>query len=231
MYKNKKIIIYYNILLQNDFKQIMNQQMYILKTSNLFKIFDQMNICTSYLNDNSYQQHLQFVKNYFKFDSRFKIIQNGKSIPFQRQQNPTLQMLYNNCENNSDQYIFYFQALGVTRHGKQSWRLLITHNLLHNCQQNFQRLQNYDVIGSLFTDETGYGKLPHYAGNFWLTTSNHIRTLDINYLHKMIHSRWTNQFFIGTSRHKDVKYYTIRQHPKNDLYSNFFNLLQEVENE
>lgn len=94
----------------------------------------------------------------------------------------TLQMLWKHANEVKDSIFYYCHMKGVThnhlRNQTDAWRRLMAHFLFNFMDQNEKILQECDAVGSLFTRNPW----PHYSGNFWAATNNHIKNL--NYLEK-----------------------------------------------
>ncbi len=78
----------------------------------------------------------------------------------------------------NDGYLLYFHTKGVSRPNellKQNWRKLMNIYVIENWRQNVSLLRNgYDAVG---TNQQNPRKYFHFPGNFWMATTEFIRTL------------------------------------------------------
>lgn len=103
---------------------------------------------------------------------------------------PTLQKIWNDCQN-EDITVLYLHTKGVTKPGNpmiKDWTDYLIHFNILKWQDRFFELKEYDCTGVNLGGNTedindrpetwGYGKAPlHYSGNFWWSTSSHIKNL------------------------------------------------------
>lgn len=223
-------VIFYYVFLQNNFKDVVNQQLAIIFMSGIYKDLKNIFLCCSYIQQSTYKQNLYYIYKLAEKFKKIKIIQCGKSIPFVKQQISALQLLVKYAWVNEKSNIYYIQTMGTTKPNKQSWRLVLMYNLFNDYQKKLQLLQQYNAVGSLYTTKSGHGYRPHYPGNFWLTKSQYVKTLDIQRLRQQPESRWSSQFFIGTSNKFDQKkMYNMIKHPIIDLYDYRFMITEAID--
>jgi hypothetical protein len=171
------------------------------------------------LKDSSLLEHSNYIfLNYvgndetFEFLSEFNIFRN---INIQKMSDnlldyelPTLNNLYYFAKNNPNFKILYIHTKGV--HNKlnlcvEDWVEYMTYFLINKWKTCINTLDNYDTVG---VDLRDYPVL-HYSGNFWWSTSDHIKTLpepiDFNNIEKYpnpINSQRHNQEFWICYNHK-----------------------------
>jgi len=175
---NERIPLYafsHNYLI-NDWKNILNNQLKLLKTCGLY---DELTILFMYVygDDKSYQEFLNSIQNYDDL-MKIEIIRiNENNFEY-----PTLQSLYDfvkqeNC------YVLYFHLKGVWSSYKgqasldavNSWRNCLEYFNIEKWKNCVQKLEEgYDVVGSLYNYNE---KEPLFSGNFWWASSEYIKKL------------------------------------------------------
>jgi len=119
-----------------------------------------------------------------------KVIEWCEDDPHGEFEGRTLKYLWQDAQP-SDR-IFYFHTKGISflsgfrnwgddgyRFGPRnvkalmSWRLVMETTLIDVWTQRVKELNNYDTIGCYYLDDP----FPHYMGNFWWATGDHIRRL------------------------------------------------------
>lgn len=86
------------------------------------------------------------------------------------------------------------------------WRNLMCYYVIGNHKQCNELLLDYDTCGALFNKD-------HYAGNFWWSTSNHVKQISEPTDLEMS-ERMNAEFWIG----KKGNHYNLYKMPCNDLY-------------
>jgi len=101
----------------------------------------------------------------------------------------------------NDATILYFHTKGVTQPTStvDDWRDLMNYFCLERWRDCIDMLAqtDADAVGTDFSDDHCYGQDPHFSGNFWWTTSEHIRNLDPAFLTSGF--RFHREFWIGTA--------------------------------
>lgn len=134
---------------------------------------------------------------------------------------PTLNKIWIDSQN-EDMIVLYLHTKGVTKPGNQmikDWTDYLMHFNILKWQDRFFELENNDCTGVNLGGNSedikdnpstwGYGKAPlHYSGNFWWSTSSHIKKLpepykwvpDSNYL------KWRVMAEMWLCQIEDAKY-------------------------
>ena len=110
-------------------------------------------------------------------------------------------------------HILYIHMKGLTRWGNpyiEDWKAWLNWCVIERWQDNINALQAYDTSGPNWDPEPW----PHYSGNFWWATRNHILTLPT-----YIGERYTDpELWIQTVRNKIYSVYNSG-YPGGGLYS------------
>ena len=88
----------------------------------------------------------------------------------------TLHMVWNYSQTNSG-YVLYLHSKGVTRHENEcmhDWKNLMEYFLIERFELCLNALKDHDVCGVNFLIAKNK---PHFSGNFWWSTTNHIKKL------------------------------------------------------
>lgn len=113
----------------------------------------------------------------------------------------TLKDVLKFAEENPGYKIFYFHTKGVSYNPVptpiRDWRRMMEHFCIDKWEDCVGLLDEYGAIGCNYLEETGMGRFPHFSGNFWWATSEHIRELDHSYLDHP--NRMYNEFWIGSN--------------------------------
>jgi len=191
------IVAYYHIHLTDDpivWSSIFLEQMKIVEDSGLSEQLDHINVTAITQDDDRVQMFLQLCRSYnirMNIDLVKNTFDNDKQMLYSRDNDNsfteeiTLKKLWNDC-NKEDMHVLYFHSKGSTSYANNMysggipkhkqyyyWRAFM--NWAHLRQWAFceNALQKYDIAGGDFRNEPS----PHFCGNFWWATSNHIKQL------------------------------------------------------
>lgn len=98
---------------------------------------------------------------------------------------PTLELLYEWCEENTNGAVLYFHTKGVSKPSckiKPLWRKLMSKHVVERWSDNLQLLCDYDIVGVNWMHDPRW---PHYSGNFWMARSDWIYQLPNPALYRM----------------------------------------------
>jgi hypothetical protein len=175
----KDIIIFHHSYLANNWKEILLDQLNLLKETELYQNTEEIHFgCFSDIFENI----VEFCKIINEFDnekiSRIIIHPNNEC------EKSTLIHMQNVCKNLDQKKILYFHLKGVTssvRYGESSvkniysWRKLMEFYVIENWRRCTELLNNNDTVGSLYgTHQIIGGTMNYYSGNFWWSNSEHI---------------------------------------------------------
>ena len=176
--KKTKLIVFSHNYLINNWEEILDEQLNLLKSSGLYKNMEWMSL--GYYSENVHDSNL-FVQKIINFDSDKKMttIRHDKNF----YEYPTIQFLqgFANFENQNF-YVLYFHLKGVwSQKGKgnpvaiKSWRKCLEYFTIERWEDCIEKLdEGYEVVGALYNYNE---KEPLFSGNFWWTTTNYIKKL------------------------------------------------------
>jgi hypothetical protein len=178
---DNNIIIFHHSYLVNNWKEIVVEQLELLKISELYENSEQLHFCCySEINENI----VEFFNLIREFDSKNKctiVIE-----PYNDSEKLTLIYIQSFCKNSPEKNVLYFHTKGVTsyiRYGENcvknilSWRKAMEYFLIENWRKCIPLLNNNDVVGVF------YGNWEHnitkeikqyFSGNFWWSKVSHI---------------------------------------------------------
>ena len=192
----KKIVIFYHICPLYNWEKIVDEQIYLIKSSGLYDIIDKI-----YYGCNC-KDCYNILNNKFKDDPK---IVNCVAEPIRKtHENLTINKVIEYSKNNKDNYILYIHSKGIT--SKTSyWRDLMNYwNIIRykDCLNILDR--GYHTVGiNLRSLLKKY--FTFYSGNFWWANSNYISTLD--YI-KNIYNRINAEHFL-LKKYKTNKHISI----------------------
>jgi predicted O-methyltransferase YrrM len=194
-----KIAIFYHVGQFGDWKRVFHEQINNLIITGLYHKVDFIHIGIN----GEEELPLWFPKFILNYN-------NNKTS-----EADTLKSLHDFCIENQEYKVFYFHTKGVTQDISVSisvskWRYYLEYFTIHNWKDCVQALEKYDTAGAEYLFQTGltnqdtglveWEENPHYAGNFWWSTSSYISKLDPNYLYRRDKGwdRYRSEFWIGT---------------------------------
>lgn len=136
-----------------------------IKDSSLLEKIEKINVVLVGPDAEKNKEHLKF---YHKVETIVKTNTHTEA--------ETLHMLWNYCQTNSG-YVLYLHSKGVTRHKNEcmhDWKNLMEYFLIEKFELCLNALKNHDVCGVNFLIAKNK---PHFSGNFWWSTTNHIKKL------------------------------------------------------
>ena len=171
------ILIFYHCYLINNWKEIVDEQLFLMKQSGLYENSTKISIAVIYHNEQQIEQFNNIVKKYDnlnKFNIKFS---NQNTYEFQ-----TLYDIKTTCEKN-DCHICYFHTKGVfsekiiENRGVRSWRKYLNHFIITKWKDNIEALlSNHDICGVNYEFNTMHNK--HViGGNFFWVNSDYVKSL------------------------------------------------------
>ena len=179
------IKIFIHIIDIEDSLLIFNHQFSLLLQTGLLYSADKIYLCVN--GDISKFDKVQELANQY---NNVELVHTCNSIEYYEY--PTLKFLKDIVDNDVDCYVLYFHVKGASKNYSktiQYWRFLLEYYNIVKYKTCIELLdKGYDTAGILYS-EGMISQWPHYSGNFWWATSNHIKKLP-NLPHK-------NQTVIG----------------------------------
>lgn len=139
-----------------------------------------MDLCESY---NFNNLHMHFVQSSFADDRT--MLSSIESTTQSTTEVVTLKKIWDYCRTN-DSNVLYFHSKAITGMDKLLinsdmaafkrsvyWRQYLNWGVIEKWRECIKGLDNYDISGV----NCSHDPIPHYSGNFWWSTSKHIRRL------------------------------------------------------
>lgn len=204
-----KIAIFYHLYQINNWKNLFDEQVHKICSSNLYANADLLHIG---LNGD---QNLPYTL------PKIEIHKNK----IQTSETDTLYSLWSYANQNPDAKILYFYNKGVTHfnHGSwfyttNSWRLYMEYFLIQRWKDCIEKLESYDTVGTEFMKQSNYWDGNnnwreefnwHYSGNFWWANASYLKNLDPDYLfsNEENNIRMRAEFWLCTNKPKYFNFY------------------------
>jgi hypothetical protein len=159
---------------------------------------------------------------------------------------PTLEKIWNDCQQEEDITVLYLHTKGVTKPGHQTvqdWTNYLSYFNIIKWQDRLSDLNSFDCSGVNLNGNVedfnehpltwGYGKAPlHYSGNFWWSNSSHIKKLPnpISWLPDGNYQRWRVMAEMWLCQPSDSKYNCAWQSNINHYIERYPIELYEIKN-
>jgi hypothetical protein len=159
-----KIHVYWHIAQLNNWRTVVEQQLDRLNKSGLGAAAASITV-------------VMLGEEQYDFPPNMKVLQWPELGLFEFM---TLQKVWEDSKHKhaSDDVVFYFHTKGVSRDGKghvDDWRLYMERCLIDDWGKCAIKLKDFDTCGVEFRS----GPKPHYSGNFWWATCEHIKRLPL----------------------------------------------------
>lgn len=159
-----KIHVYWHIAQLNNWRSVVEQQLDRLNKSGLGVAAASITV-------------VMLGEEQYDFPSNMKVLQWPELGLFEFM---TLQKVWEDSKHKhaSDDVVFYFHTKGVSRAGQvnvDDWRLYMEKCLIDDWGKCVIKLKDFDTCGVEFRS----GPKPHYSGNFWWATCEHIKKLPL----------------------------------------------------
>lgn len=169
----KNIAVFSHNYLVNDWKYIVEEQLYLLESGDLYEAATDIYMTYYAPNEQEEIDFLNIVSKYPKIKT-FKLRDNNFEFP-------TLHIIKKYCDNKPETKICYYHTKGSSNKARnmETWRKYINHFIITKWKTNVEALNNNDV--SFVDDEyNSYHNLTDRqktCGNFWWANSSYIKTL------------------------------------------------------
>ena len=203
-------VLYYHAYLDGNYKLIIQDQLLKIFTSGLYNELSRLELRCASPFEEDYVWLEDLVKNYSKINIQ-RIEINKEDYPNNyRESKITLQQLSEDAKQNNA--IFgYIHTKGVFNTGTvmDDWRLSMDYATIVNWKNCLKELETVDAVGPNLRHATHVGYFPHFSGTYWWTTSNHIKTLDSEYLRDLkllgTNNHLLEEFWIGSNHNAALK--------------------------
>jgi hypothetical protein len=209
----KKFGVYF-IYCKNSWKDIFDEQINDIYQSNILKNIDKLFLSIYYTNDSDLEYIKtktnndkicianSYNKNYYEFEALRVVKEIAKKY--------TCNIFYMHtkgagiCEENKT---FYHGStdLNYLLRCVRDWRRFMESYILFNSNKVDEILKIYDACGANLCDSPSL----HYSGNFWWSTSEHIRKLSLDNCGKK--TRWDAEFWLGLNGGNFYNFETNKQ--------------------
>jgi hypothetical protein len=181
----KKIAAFYHVYQDNDWMSLFEEQFGLLKSSGLFDIADHVHVgVNGVMLPEISGVHAEINQNQHMEES------------------DTLKSLLAYA-NENDANILYMHTKGISRPSPEmtDWRRLMEYFCVEKWRECVDLLDDHGAVGCNYLDHCMYGFFPHFSGNFWWATAEHVRRLDHSYLDAFgnYDSRFMREFWIGSA--------------------------------
>ena len=170
------IVIYIHICQKGNWQKSFNMTMDTIRNAKLYEASSDIRI--GVINDSGV---FNIDENPLLNDPKFNIVYVGKSEEYER---PTLLHMKRAAETDAPETkYFYFHTKGIRWFGTErepfiiDWIKLMNYWNIEKWQDAFYILNKYDTYGCIFYNGIATGHSPHYSGNFFWTTTHHLKTL------------------------------------------------------
>ena len=221
-FNNKnKIALFYHICELGNWKQIVDEQLNLIKSTGLYDKAESINI--GFLGDkNNIIPYL---------DNKIKLVYHSNNK--KEYEMPTINKLNEFCKNAKDEYyVLYLHSKGTSRDNNinvLNWRRMMEYYLIENYKKCISFLKSYDTIGCNICLQSKPYECPidkekhshHYSGNFWWANSKYIKKLKYIKLKKCKnypHREWRNESWI-LYYYPLMKALEIKATPETHLYN------------
>jgi len=199
--KPDKKIVFYHTYLDGNYKLIIQDQLEKVFLSGLYEACDIFQLCVA-TPDDSRLQWLENIAN--KYDKiSLKIIKiNKENYPKDYRESKISLKMLKEMADETPGYYCYFHSKATSNPGYniEMWRKSCDWATICEWKKNIKMLDDgYDAVGPNLRYDTFLGRYPHFSGNYWWTTHNHIRTLNLDYLND-VHNKYLEEFWIGSNQ-------------------------------
>jgi hypothetical protein len=174
------INVYINVAVMNNVDLILSQILDRIDTSGLYEKSNEIYLV---INGNISDIKINLDK------EKYKIINSNHDTS--KCEFPTLDLLWQHCQESNDLNILYLHTKGVSKPNNkniESWTEFLSYFNIDLWQDRLNELDKFDCTGVDLKGNPqdieshpslwGWGKAPlHYSGNFWWSKSTHIQKL------------------------------------------------------
>jgi hypothetical protein len=178
----KNIAIFYHVFQTNGWEWMYQSQIHRLYASGLYKQADTFKICISG------DKELPYIP------EKAEIVRNQEMSSEASTLREMWQYAKTCCDNTR---ILYMHTKGIYNKSLQTdaWRLYMEYFLLDRWEHCLEILKSHPCCGVQLHNKKTTHPPPHFSGNMWWATSEHIASLDVDY----IKDRASTEFWICSS--------------------------------
>jgi hypothetical protein len=222
-----KYFIFYHIFLEENWREIVKEQLEVLVNSGLLK-FSSLFVSAVY--NGSYDVNNMKTE----LDNLLGVCEHYELISIERNgccgESTTLKKVYETSKNLEEgKYILYFHAKGITQHNTprelpvKKWREMMEYYLITKWEDCVNKLEEgYDCCGINYQNHAGRVKnetklIKIFNGNFFWAKSEYIKKLDDSILFE---HRYSAENWILSESHNCFSFFNVP--PSFDLYYNIY---------
>lgn len=173
----KPLTIFYHVAALNEWKAVVNEQIYALVNSGVAEYADFIYIIVNGKEaDKAWIERLVENQNF-----ALKCTVQLSNMAMETCETPTLLAIETLCKLNPNQAILYIHTKGVAhnktrkRHMEEVWRWKLMKTLLSDWKQNLETLETKALCGWNWSTEARYPQ--YFPGNMWFANASYISTL------------------------------------------------------
>lgn len=201
------IYIFSHNYLVNNWYEIVENQLKLLIESGLYENSNKITFGV-YGNDEEFEKFNKLVY-YTDYEKKCNIVRHLSNDGELR----TIHLLYQyakECKEN--EFLLYFHTKGVdsenriniNKNAVRAWRTMMEYFTIERWRDAVDKLKNYDIVGACYFKVVEDRKFSIFAGNFWWTKSDYVKTLyDISEKFNL-NDRWFAENYICSNiSHKE----------------------------
>jgi hypothetical protein len=203
---NKNIYGIYFICCKGNYLEIVNEQLRELHTSGLYDNTNTKNIIIFICLYNTENIELNTIIKKYDKDNKYILVTTEKNL-FEKF---AINNYKNYIQDTDEYYLFYIHTKGISKHTNtrfQNIRKILNFYTLTKYKLCIKLLEQYDCVGCSLTL---YPTL-HFSGNFWWTTSQHVKKLPLTIGNKYLDP----EMYICSDSTNTSKYISLSQTTNN----------------
>jgi len=185
-----KNIVFYHVHLINLYKSIVTDQLTKIFASGLYKNCDSIELYISSKDEKKTAWLLRIIQKYDKIIPHIIDAEMMLRVPVgTRESVLTLQEMRKMAEVTPGYYCclhtksIYNTGLSQEEFDKKEmWRLSMDYATIVEWEKNIEMLNTFNAVGPNLRYDTHVGYHPHFSGNYWWATHEHIKSLKDSYL-------------------------------------------------
>ncbi len=207
------IYIVYHVAILNNWKDIVQEQLEMIKNEGLYDAADRFILC--YVGEKEEELAI-LVQN---IGDKIEIIHASYDVSVC--EFPSIAKVKEISAEEPNANILYLHSKGLLHFGKPTekavtcWRRYMQYFLIQQWRICIDRLNSYDACGVEWRLRP-----PHFSGNFWWARASYINTLIPLPLPYSFRRRLSCEFFIGTGKH--ARFCVLHQSPFANLYQDSY---------
>ena len=182
-----KLALFYHVYPGGDWEYIFQEQIGALHLSGLWYELDHIHIGLN----GSIDSLPETVREY--------AVENENK----KEETDTMRSLDAYCWENPDACVLYLHTKGASRKSRytEDWRHLLEYFCIQHWRECVKALEDHEVAGALWQEDTSMGHWPHFSGTFWWARASYVAVnCDNTYFDHP--NRYMREFWIGSGKPK-----------------------------